>query len=443
MKRVLFLFVIISLSIMSAYAQGIGSKIGSAAKRSAENAVVRKTEQKVDDAVSKGIDKATDPNSYKDDENDDNNNKKNNNKNDKKQSSNIENNNSGNNDEPSSSSSKNATKNDVKSVEMNYAKSDYVSGDEIFFDDDQVNEKIGEFPSMWDLSSGVAEIVSINGRKCISFTTGGTRIMPLMKDMQKYLPDVFTIDLDFYVNDLPSMPNRKIAQAFWIGFNEESNEIASLHFGWDGGGANWHYQAPGESSVRNGQAEVSFNANSWNHLSISFNKRAFKVYINGIRIANVPNMKAPHSFSIVNYSSARADTHRELISNIRVAKGAVPLYDRMMTNGKIITYGITFDVGKATIKPESMGEINRIVTLMTENTGLKFSVEGHTDNTGNASTNQTLSEERSKAVMNKLIELGIAKDRLSAAGKGQTNPISDNSTDEGRAKNRRVEFVKK
>ena len=89
-----------------------------------------------------------------------------------------------------------------------------------------------------------------------------------------------------------------------------------------------------------------------------------------------------------------------------------------------------------------MGEINRIVTLMKENPDLKFSVEGHTDSTGNEVSNQTLSEARSKAIVDKLIELGIATDRLTASGKGQSSPIADNGTDEGRAKNRRVEFVK-
>jgi outer membrane protein OmpA-like peptidoglycan-associated protein len=79
---------------------------------------------------------------------------------------------------------------------------------------------------------------------------------------------------------------------------------------------------------------------------------------------------------------------------------------------------------------------------MTENPDLKFSVEGHTDSTGNAASNQTLSEQRSAAIVAKLVELGIASDRLTSSGKGATTPIADNATDEGRAKNRRVEFVK-
>lgn len=182
--------------------------------------------------------------------------------------------------------------------------------------------------------------------------------------------------------------------------------------------------------------------NSWHHLSISFNQRAFKAYINGNRVINIPNAAAPKTLGIYASNWGGMRPGMIAITNIRMAKGAVPLYDRMMSDGKFITYGITFDVGKATIKPESYGELNRIVMLMKEKSDLRFSVEGHTDSTGGADLNQKLSDERSKAVMDKLVEMGIARDRLQAVGKGQNSPVADNSTDEGRAKNRRVEFVK-
>ncbi|MBQ8839031.1 MAG: OmpA family protein, partial [Bacteroidales bacterium] len=199
----------------------------------------------------------------------------------------------------------------------------------------------------------------------------------------------------------------------------------------------WYWETSRGNS--NGEYDIALPANEWNHVAISFNKRAWKVYFNGIRVANVPNVLAPPGWLLFELDNGNGDTY---ITNLRIAKGAVPLYDRMMSEGKFVTYGITFDVGKATIKPESMGEINRIVQLMNENPSLRFSVEGHTDSTGNATSNQTLSEQRSQAIVDKLVELGIAKDRLTAVGKGQNSPIADNTTDEGRAKNRRVEFVK-
>lgn len=108
---------------------------------------------------------------------------------------------------------------------------------------------------------------------------------------------------------------------------------------------------------------------------------------------------------------------------------------------KIVVYDITFDVNKATIKPESMKEINRIKALMDENPSLKYEVQGHTDSTGNPDSNQKLSEKRAQAIVDKMVELGVSPNRLKAVGKGETSPIGDNNTEAGRAKNRRVEFV--
>lgn len=323
------------------------------------------------------------------------------------------------------------------SAEMAYAKSDFVAGDEIIFEDDLSGEQMGEFPSQWDLLHGNAEVASIDGVKCINLEAGtSATIAPLMKDMKNYLPDVFTIEFDYWVNNYTE--TRKIpSQNYTLNlYDKDGRSVMRLQFA--EGNVYWSYtSASGDN--RNGNISQKEKIDSWSHMAVSFNKRAFKAYINGIRVVNVPSMAIPANMKI--YNTSWRD-HRTLITNIRIAKGAVPLYDRMLTDGKFITYGITFDVGKSTIKPESMGEINRIVTLMKENPDLKFSVEGHTDSTGNEASNLTLSEARSKAIVDKLIELGIATDRLTASGKGQSSPIADNGTDEGRAKNRRVEFVK-
>lgn len=113
-----------------------------------------------------------------------------------------------------------------------------------------------------------------------------------------------------------------------------------------------------------------------------------------------------------------------------------------MEDGKIIANGIRFDINKSTLKPESMGIINEIYELMEKYPDLKFSVDGHTDSDGDAAFNQKLSEERAKTVMDKLISLGISPDRSSYKGLGETESISSNETAEGKAENRRVEFVK-
>ena len=326
-----------------------------------------------------------------------------------------------------------------QSLEMSYAKSDFVAGDEIIFDDPMDNEQLGEFPSQWELIDGVAEVVSINGKKAMLISEWGTKVCPLMKEPLNYLGDVFTVEYDLMFPVKEGGYTWLLTKFMKADNKSEEDEMMYLErAAYDGrDDVHWYWETSRGNS--NGEYDIALPANEWNHVAISFNKRAWKVYFNGIRVVNVPNVLAPPGWLLFQLTNGNGDTY---ITNLRIAKGAVPLYDRMMSEGKFVTYGITFDVGKATIKPESMGEINRIVQLMNENPTLKFSVEGHTDSTGNAASNQTLSEQRSQAIVDKLVELGIAKDRLTAVGKGQNSPIADNSTDEGRAKNRRVEFVK-
>ena len=111
------------------------------------------------------------------------------------------------------------------------------------------------------------------------------------------------------------------------------------------------------------------------------------------------------------------------------------------TAGHVALY-INFDTGKATIKPESRPIIDEIVALLKQNPPLRLAIEGHTDTVGNTKANKTLSEQRAKAVMDAIVKQGIVAKRLSAAGFGSDKPIADNKTEQGRAKNRRVELVK-
>ncbi|HEY5462372.1 MAG TPA: OmpA family protein [Hanamia sp.] len=130
------------------------------------------------------------------------------------------------------------------------------------------------------------------------------------------------------------------------------------------------------------------------------------------------------------------------LKNIRIAAGGIDIYKKITTDGKIIMHGILFDVDKATLKPESMGSINQIYNLMKKQADLKFEIDGHTDNTGDAAHNLTLSQQRADAVKVQLVNMGIDGSRLTTKGFGDTKPISDNNTPEGKANNRRVEFVK-
>jgi outer membrane protein OmpA-like peptidoglycan-associated protein len=109
--------------------------------------------------------------------------------------------------------------------------------------------------------------------------------------------------------------------------------------------------------------------------------------------------------------------------------------------GHVALY-INFDVDKASIRPESEPIVAEIVKLLEAHPDLKIRIEGHTDNTGADDHNQTLSENRAAAVFGSLLAKGIPQSRLQSAGFGASKPIADNATEEGKARNRRVEIVK-
>ena len=117
------------------------------------------------------------------------------------------------------------------------------------------------------------------------------------------------------------------------------------------------------------------------------------------------------------------------------------MMETLNKEGKIALY-INFETSKAEINAESQGVIDQVVLMLNTDKALKISVEGHTDNAGNPKTNRTLSESRAKAVMDRIITGGIDKSRLTFKGWGAEKPLTDNNTEDAKARNRRVEIVK-
>lgn len=113
-----------------------------------------------------------------------------------------------------------------------------------------------------------------------------------------------------------------------------------------------------------------------------------------------------------------------------------------INSGLPITLYINFETGKSAIKSDSENIVEELYQMMNENPDLKILVEGHTDNVGNKSSNQSLSEKRAASLKTALVTKGISSSKIETVGFGQDQPLADNSTDEGRAKNRRIEIKK-
>lgn len=132
------------------------------------------------------------------------------------------------------------------------------------------------------------------------------------------------------------------------------------------------------------------------------------------------------------------------LSNIRVAAGAPDTRNRILTEGKWVSHGILFDVNSDRMKPESYGSLKEVAGVLTENKDLKVQIVGHTDSDGEDAANLDLSKRRAVSVKAALTrEFAIDAARMDTDGKGESQPIDNNTTPTGKANNRRVEFIRK
>ncbi len=339
-----------------------------------------------------------------------------------------------------------------------YQNYDFIPGDTILFSDDFADDQKGELPAHWKLDQGQGSVNTFDGKNVFALTKGdggdnSTVIDPRMKTKSGYLPQAFTVEFDMYV---PNTTNTSgtydntttddIANN-WVGLNfysregdEESFDYSNLsispqklEFYQDGlTNSLTDFDLPGNDALLN-------FVSKWHHVAIAYRNKQMKIYLDQNRIYVIQEVKN----SALNKFGLRL-AGKCVVTNIRIAEGGgMNMVGKKFTDAKIITHGINFDIDKSTIKPESMGTLNMIAGILRDNPDLKFEIDGHTDNTGQSTHNLMLSQQRADAVKVQLVSMGIETSRLTTKGFGDSKPISDNSSPEGKANNRRVEFVKR
>jgi OmpA-OmpF porin, OOP family len=306
-----------------------------------------------------------------------------------------------------------------------YQNYDFVAGDKVIFEDDFRTDADGEFPAHWRLKEGQAVVNKRDGEPAFLLTGGW--VVPRMKT-ENYLTDPFTLEFDYFFKE-GSYP----IKTFLLTSENNERHVAI------GASANVAYFANDLSGKEAANLD-SFN-NKWHHAAMVFKNNQLKVYIDQTRMLVVPDCDfKPEYVGFGGFSSAEEPL---IFKNVRIATGGdMNMLGKKFTDAKIITHGIHFDYAKASIRPESMGTLNMIVQVMRDNPDIKFEVGGHTDSDGSDDFNLKLSQQRADAVKTQLIKMGIADNRLTAKGYGKTQAVADNATVEGKANNRRVEFVK-
>ena len=344
-----------------------------------------------------------------------------------------------------------------------YSKFDFIPGDKIISYDNFSQDAIGDFPVNWNTnSSGEVVSSSIQEGHWLMVKKQGKFIPEYIKS----LPDNFTFEYDVICNEKFSFYSPALSLFFLTGNN--GKEVFDFSFipwekrsgvkigvhptdaGSHGGATYTESFEDGVSSMKNQVNTAQFNSNAGKtklHVSVWRQKQRLRVYLNEEKVFDLPRaFLANKSYSTVLFEiwgNMNNDIDRYLIGNIKFSAGAPDTRNKLITEGKFVTRGILFDVNSDKIKPESYGTLKEISGVLTENPSVKVKIIGHTDADGKDTDNLILSKRRAESVKASLVKnFGIDASRLETDGKGASQPFDNNTTPEGKANNRRVEFIK-
>mgnify|MGYP002387898519 FL=1 len=334
---------------------------------------------------------------------------------------------------------------------QSYSKYDFIPGEKVIFFDDFSQDAVGDFPALWN-TNGSAEIVTTN-----LFPGNWMRFVMdecVWTDGLLKLPENYTIEFDV-------IPIGGLEGAGMSGWHMRLMQAKNVN-AWDGGSSpgqgGFQFQVeyfgrPGYSTWLYGDAcsaaklsgfvegdHLKQKMNQKYHIAIWVQKTRVRLYQNENKIVDLPRA---FPAGCVKPDRLRFEYGAAMISNVRIAVGAPDMRNKLMTEGKLITYGIYFDVNKDVVKPESYGTLKEIAAILNEVPDVKVKIVGHTDSDGADAANLDLSKRRAASVKNELVKsFGVNGDRLVTDGAGEGQPVAANDTPANKALNRRVEFIK-
>ena len=344
-----------------------------------------------------------------------------------------------------------------------YSKYDFVPGERVLVFEDFPQDAIGDFPSTWN-TNGSGEIVTAGGQSghWLMISKKG-RFIP---EYITSLPDNFTFEFDLICNEKFSFYSDALQLFFLTGGNgkdaleysfieleKRSGVKLGIHptnSGNNGGTAHVQTFEDGAQVINNEVGTSQFNSYAGKtkvKVSVWRQKQRVRVYLNEEKVFDLPRAfaanKAYNMAMFELWSGMNQTQDRYLVSNLKLAVGTPDTRNKLITEGKFSTTGILFDVNSDKIRPESYGILKEIANVLSENANVKIKIVGHTDSDGDDNSNLELSKRRAGSVKNVLAgEFNISPDRMQTDGMGEKQPVADNNKAEGKANNRRVEFIK-
>ena len=422
-KTMLFLSMTFILSF-AANAQGWLNKVGAAAKDAAKRTMEKRVEEKAEQVTDKVLDKAEDAVTKST-------------KSNKKQTDKT----SGDIDEQIIDKQEHP-----KQKLTSITQYDFVPGDKILFFEDFSQDAIGDFPALWTTNgSGEVKTVSIAPGKWLHMN-GKNAVYCYTKEIN--FPENFIVEFDI-------IPDKDFQFGTCLTLYQDNPErskevnddlypgLRGLHIspnyeGWETKG----YDSDKDWLIGTG-AKNPLIAEELNHVIVWIQKRRVRIYHQGQKVLDVPtNIYAETKLNKLLFSGWDRNS-TPYVTNIKVTTASPDTRSKLITEGKLVTYGITFDVNKADIKSESFGTLKGIAGVLAENPDVNVKIIGHTDGDGDDAKNLDLSKRRAESVKNELVKnFGIDSSRLTTEGAGETKPIAANDIPVNKARNRRVEIIK-
>ncbi|HNZ71804.1 MAG TPA: OmpA family protein [Prolixibacteraceae bacterium] len=327
------------------------------------------------------------------------------------------------------------------------SKFDFVPGEKVIFYDDFSQENIGDFPVMWN-TNGSGEIVTSANYpgKWLQLTKQGYFIPEATDDFT----DNYTIEFDIVFQSTTG-DNNVVGIEFYLLSTDLKNPASGSQPGQAGfrmrpeyDNLFWNnWSEAREWQGDDGGVKFTFNTTDKYHFAIWVQKQRVRVYANESKVLDAPKaLQAGYKYNVFR-TELFSEDYSPLISNFRIAAGIPDLRNKLITEGKLVSYGIYFDVNKDEVKPESFATLKDIAQVLSENPTIRISVIGHTDADGDNAANLDLSKRRAAAVKAYLVKnFNADATRIETDGKGESEPVADNNTSVNKAKNRRVEFIK-
>lgn len=333
---------------------------------------------------------------------------------------------------------------------QSYSKYDFVPGEKVIFFEDFSQDAVGDFPALWN-TNGSAEVVTTNlfPGKWMKFVMREC----VWTDALLNLPDNYTIEFDIVpiAGEEKGMAgwNMRLMQAknakAWDSGTvpgEGGFYFSVEYFGRPGYGT-WLNKGECQQSKLSGYKEgeeFKEKENQKYHIAIWVQKSRVRLYQNQDKIFDVPRA---FPTGCVKPDRFRLENGAAMVSNLRIAVGVPDMRNKLITEGKLVSYGIYFDVNKDVVKPESYGTLKEIAAVLNENPDVKVKIVGYTDSDGADAANLDLSKRRGASVKNELVKsFNIDASRLESDGMGEGQPVAPNDTPANKALNRRVEFIK-